>query len=290
MFKDKKNVIILILSIVVLIFIIAMITIIINQHHKNSKDGSNLSSSELLEMLYQEDYKIEITNIDKTIHITLKNKKKGITIQRIYNTYLGTLMTFENDIINDERADVIKLSNNTTNKEKQQYKAYEDWLEYYNITQTQISEMLDYYYDINKNKTETINTEELLNSFNGKNENVEASENISELTYPQTRYYLENKGYVFETISVESDNFNSTYFTNETITVSAMIFTDEYKYLIEYSDKSIDGPACGITDTSRNTTESKHQQYDSYLKWKNSIGLSQEQINEVLLKYYLENN
>lgn len=111
--------------------------------------------------------------------------------------------------------------------------------------------------------------------------------NIAILTYPELRYFLEEQGYTFETRTIESLNW--TYFYNKNISVSAIIEIDSYKYIIEYCDKSLEGYACCITDTSANTSEEKKQQYNSYLKWKDSIGLTEEQIKEVLLKYYLDN-
>lgn len=166
MFKDKKNVVILILSIIILIMLIGIaIVLIFNQYHKKTIDGSNLSTSELLEMFYQEGYEVELINIDGTLYINLENEREGITIQRIPDTLVGTLMTFDDDSINDEIADLITLSRNDTKGKQQQYEAYKNWMEYYNITKAQLTKMLDTYYNNNKDKIEMINTEELLQSF-----------------------------------------------------------------------------------------------------------------------------
>ncbi len=167
MFKDKKNVIILLLSIIILLLIIGFIIffVITKPKDKPSIDASKLSSIELLEMFNQEGYKIEMTNIDGTLHLDLENEKEGITIQKIPNTLVGTLMTFNDDSINNEMADIITLSYNDTKEKEQQYKAFKSWLEYYNVSKTQISEMLDDYYNDNKNEIEYVDTEELLKSF-----------------------------------------------------------------------------------------------------------------------------
>lgn len=164
MFKDKKNIIILILSAIILIMIIGSVAFFITRKVEGNThiDGSKLSSLELLEMFKKEGYEIRITELDGTLYIILNNKREGITIQRIPNTLLGTMMTFDDDSINNEMADLITLSYNNTKEKEQQYKAYENWMKYYNITRTQLSEMLDDYYRNNKDKTETINTEELL--------------------------------------------------------------------------------------------------------------------------------
>lgn len=117
-----------------------------------------------------------------------------------------------------------------------------------------------------------------------KNTNIK---NISTLTYPELKYFLEEQGYSFETTTVESLNWTS--FSNKSVSISATIEVKSYKYILNYWDKSLEGDACCITDTSANTSKEKQEQYNSYLKWKDSIGLTQEQIKEVLLKYYLEN-
>ena len=75
-------------------------------------------------------------------------------------------MTFDDDSINDEMADLITISENDSKEKQEQYEAYKSWMEYYNITKTQLSEMLDTYYNNNKDKIETINTEDLLKSLN----------------------------------------------------------------------------------------------------------------------------
>ena len=128
-------------------------------------------------------------------------------------------------------------------------------------------------------KSNTTNT----TSLSDKTEKIDNSN----LEYPELKYFLESKGFTFDTETIQNTNFTS--FSNDEISVSAAIVIDSYKYIISYWDKSFEGPACFITDTSANDTENKQKQYVSYLKWKESIGLTQDQIAEVLLKYYLEN-
>ena len=57
-------------------------------------------------------------------------------------------MTFNNANINEESADLIDTSYNDTIEEKQQYGAFYNWLETYNISKVQISTMLDNYFDL----------------------------------------------------------------------------------------------------------------------------------------------
>jgi|GEM_PF-5428557 hypothetical protein len=165
-FKNKDNIIIL-LSIIVAVLLaticVIFLTIASSKKSKNI-DGSNLNTSELINMFESDGYSLEITNLDGTIYVSLNNKKDGISIQRIFNTYIGTLMTFDDDSINDEMADILNISDNDTEEKKKQYKAYKNWLEYYNISKMQLIDMLDYYYTNNKENIEYIDTNKLLNN------------------------------------------------------------------------------------------------------------------------------
>lgn len=163
MLKDKKNIIILTLSIVIFAMIICIILFFsMNKSDKETTvDGSKMSSSELLDMFKSEGYEIRLTNLDGTLYIILENEIDGITIQRIPDTLIGTLMTFNDDSINDEMADLITISENDSKEKQEQYKAYKSWMEYYNITKSQLSEMLDEYYKNNKDKIEIIDTNSL---------------------------------------------------------------------------------------------------------------------------------
>ena len=109
---------------------------------------------------------------------------------------------------------------------------------------------------------------------------------ISNLSYPETKKYLENEGYNFSINDI--DDLCCSNCTNDSFALSATIEKITYNYVIDFWDKSLEGNACCVTDTSANTNEDKKKQYDSYLKWKDEIGLNQEQIKEVLLKNYLD--
>ena len=169
---DNKNVAILILSIILCIIVILFLFFfILNQVEESQKiDASNYSSTELIDMLEEDGYKINLyyrnSTYISTIYIILENEKEGITIQRIYNTAIGNIMTFDDDSINDEMADLINTSENDTPEKEQQYKAFENWLEKYNITKLQISNMLDTYYTLHKNEAQDLDVlgNELLNS------------------------------------------------------------------------------------------------------------------------------
>lgn len=167
MFKNKKNVVIIILSIIILLLLVSVFILFLSNNHTvstNNIDGSNMTSDELINMFKTEGYTFDITDMDGTIYIILENKIAGITIQRIYNKYLGNLMTFDDNSINDKMADLTKLDKNNTPEEELQYKAYESWMKKYNITKTQLSNMLDDYYSQNKSNTKTMNIQNILNN------------------------------------------------------------------------------------------------------------------------------
>lgn len=174
--KNKKNITIFILSIVIFIMTVIIFYLLIfyvkNTNlisvNNNSIDGSHMNSLELLEMFEKENYNIKIEKFisssysDNSVFIILENKTEGIRIQRILNTLVGTLMTYSEHNINKESADLLELSENDTKEKEQQYKAFLSWLKKYNITKSQLSEMLDKYYSNNPNKIEITNIDELL--------------------------------------------------------------------------------------------------------------------------------
>ena len=154
MLKNKKNVIILILAIIILILTVSIFFILKPKKESISKnvDGSKMNNDELYEMFKDEGYSIEITRFShnpSTTYAVLENKTEGVTIQRIYNKYVGNLMTFDDDSVNDDMADLLYPDRNDTEEKKRQYKAYQSWLNNYNITKTQLSDMIDNYYDSN---------------------------------------------------------------------------------------------------------------------------------------------
>lgn len=162
---DNKNVAILVLSIIlVIIVVLFLLFFILNQVKKSEAiDASGYSSLELIDMFNQEGYDIKIyTSGQYTVYVTLENDSEGITIQRIYNSLVGNMMTFDDNSINDEMADLIDTSENDTPEKEQQYNAFENWLENYNITKLQISDMLDTYYDLHQDEAEDL--DELINN------------------------------------------------------------------------------------------------------------------------------
>lgn len=160
-------VIIVIIAIIIFIGTICIYKLTYDLKHTTQVSNNiKMSSFELIELLKNEGYEYEITEFSgqSGTYVTLRDNKNGVVIQRILNTVLGTMMTFCDKTINDSMADLIDYSRNDTIEEQQQYKAYERWLKKYNITKMQLSEMLDYYYKNNLDKTETVNINTLLNN------------------------------------------------------------------------------------------------------------------------------
>lgn len=142
-------------------------------------------------------------------------------------------------------------------------------------------------------KNTSSNTKNIASNTKNTSSNTNDTSNIQKIsaylsTYLATKQLLEDKGFKFETQNV--DNINFTWFSNNIITITAYIEPDNYKYFIEYWDKNVGSKTCGITDTSINTTETRKEQFDSYVNWKKEMGLNDDQIKEVLIKYYLESN
>lgn len=159
-----KNIIIILL--VIALGIITYFFITSQSKETSNIDGSKMSNTELLEMFKKENYTLKIqvfSSTPSTKYILLENEANGITIQRIYNNYIGTLMTFEDNTLNNEQADIMDTTQNKSKDEELQYKAYEKWLKKYNITKVQISNMLDYYYKNNSSSTEYIDINKFLN-------------------------------------------------------------------------------------------------------------------------------
>lgn len=172
----KQTIIIILLSIIILILSTIVVSFLIiknnssNETKAHSIDGSKMNDVELLEMFQKENYNIKLEKIislssptysDNCIYVIFENKQEGIRIQRVLNTLTGTLMTYKDDSINTAYADLLQLSRNDTKEEQEQYDAFLSWLKKYNITKTQLSNMLDYYYYNNTDKIQTINTDDL---------------------------------------------------------------------------------------------------------------------------------
>ena len=173
----KQNIIIIMLSIIIFILSIAFIAVFINRNitSDNQKsysiDGSKMNNEEEFKMLQKENYTISMTQFtsssykyyySRPIYITLENKQESIRIERIVNTLTGTLMTYRDKSINYEYADLIYSSYNNSDEKKQQYKAFTSWLQKYNISKTQLSDLLDWYYKNNSDKIEIIDEDKIL--------------------------------------------------------------------------------------------------------------------------------
>lgn len=135
-------------TIIVLICIIVVLLFLLFSGNINTKDNSNLSSSEVIEYLENEGYTFETedyADLYPTHYIILRNDNEGIWIQKLTNELVGTMLSFKNDQINDEFADITSESANETTQEEQQYEAYENWLKDMGLTKMQLVDALDFY-------------------------------------------------------------------------------------------------------------------------------------------------
>lgn len=162
--KDIVLIAVLIISILLNLILLSYIGIS-NASKKINKniDASTMIDSELLQMFNDEGYEISMSRFSSADYIVLSNESNGVNIQRVYTKYIGTLMTYYNKTINDEMADLIDFTNNDTEEKKQQYENYQDWLKYYNISQTQLTKFLDNYYEKNQDSIVYIDEYNILN-------------------------------------------------------------------------------------------------------------------------------
>ena len=102
------------------------------------------------------------------------------------------------------------------------------------------------------------------------------------------QYKLKEKGYKFYTTTIKNEN--STYFSNENYSISCIIDINTNAFInIAFWDKSLKGNACDILNINNNISVEEKEQYSSYLQWLNNNDLSEQQVREVLLDYYLDN-
>ena len=137
----------LIIVIVILLFIIFSNNVKIGR-----QDNTDLTSFEVIEYLENEGYTFETqdyTHIYTTHYIILRNDSEGIWIQKIDDELIGTMLSFKNDQINDEFADMTSESTNETKEEQQQYEAYMNWLEDMGLTKMQLVNSLEFYDSMN---------------------------------------------------------------------------------------------------------------------------------------------
>ena len=140
-------------TIVVLsIIIIVLIFIIFSSNIKIEKDNTDLNSYEVVKYLESKGYTFETQDFMQTYlthYIILRNDNEGIWIQKLDNELIGTMLSFKNDQINDEFADMTSESANETKEEQQQYEAYLNWSEDMGLTKMQLVDALDYYDNMN---------------------------------------------------------------------------------------------------------------------------------------------
>ena len=134
------------------IIIIILLIIILNDKFKIKQDNTNLTTFEVMDYLQSNGYTFKIedyTYIYTTHYIILRNDDDGIWIQKIINDLTGTYLTFKNDLVNDEHANITSEAANETEDKKQQYEAFLNWLEDMGLTKKQLNDVLNLYDEIN---------------------------------------------------------------------------------------------------------------------------------------------
>lgn len=121
-----------------------------------------------------------------------------------------------------------------------------------------------------------------------KGYNVDTKSYFSSPENLKLQYYLKEKGYKFETITIKNEN--TTYFFNDNYTISCIININTNEFInIAFWDKSLKGEACSVLNLEKNNSEEKQKQYSSYLGWISDNIITEEQIKSVLFDYYLDN-
>lgn len=131
-----------------ILVIFLLFVIFANNIKIGKEDNTDLTAFEVIEYLEDKGYMFETqddTNIYTTHYIILRNDNEGIWIQKLDNELIGTMLSFKNDQINDEFADMTSESANETKEEQQQYEAYMNWLEDMGLTKMQLIDALDFY-------------------------------------------------------------------------------------------------------------------------------------------------
>lgn len=141
-----------IIGLIILVTILVLIIFANKLKARQQQDNTNLTTFEVMEYLQSNGYKFEVedyTYIYTTHYVILRNDADGIWIQKIINDLTGTYLTFKNDLINDEHANITSEAANETEDKKQQYKAFLNWLEDMGLTKRQLNDVLDLYDEIN---------------------------------------------------------------------------------------------------------------------------------------------
>lgn len=118
-----------------------------DKNDSTSVDKSGFSDADVIEYLQNQGFEFSATegSTGSTKYIYVSHNDSKIAFQKITNTYIGILYSWKNGDINDEWAEMKSTYENDTDEEKKQFKAYEKWLEYHNLTSKQVTEALDYY-------------------------------------------------------------------------------------------------------------------------------------------------
>lgn len=109
-------------------------------------DHTKLKDEEVQQYLEKEGYEFKVDTMTSKVttrYTVIRNDE--IWIQKVDNPYTGEMMSFKNEKVNDELADILNKNKNETQLKKDQYKAYLEWLDLHGITDSQTKQVLEYY-------------------------------------------------------------------------------------------------------------------------------------------------
>ena len=118
-----------------------------NKDDSATIDKSGFSDAEVIDYLQNQGFEFSATegSTGSTKYIYVSNPENEIAFQKITNTYLGLMYSWQNGDVNDEWAEMKSTYNNDTDDKQKQFNEYEKWLKYHNLTSKQITDALDYF-------------------------------------------------------------------------------------------------------------------------------------------------
>lgn len=121
-----------------------------------------MTSKQLIEYFENKDYYIIMGHNDKNVlTLTIFSNSDNIQFSKIIdNSTLDVSLIFNNWNINDEIVNVLDNSEITNSNKTDQLNSYKNWLNDNKVTQEQLSEMLDFYYENNPEEVIYTNSDE----------------------------------------------------------------------------------------------------------------------------------
>lgn len=135
---------------------------ILNKNKDLDTTSSKMTPKQLIEYFENKDYYIIMGHNDKNVlTLTIFSNSDNIQFSKIIdNSTLDVSLIFNNWNINDEIVNVLDNSEITNSNKIDQLNSYKNWLNDNKVTQEQLSEMLDFYYENNPEEVIYTNSDE----------------------------------------------------------------------------------------------------------------------------------